>query len=156
MKHAEEADIRILLFDGTEGEPDKNTLALIDERSVVVVNKQDIVEENSPLFHVKQLADALKISTKTGHGLDEFLAILTTLISDKMSVSRETPSLTRQRHRDALEDCSSSLASALSQSLPELMAEELRHALRKLGRITGRVDVEDLLDVIFKDFCIGK
>ncbi len=156
LKHAEEADIRILLFDGTENAPDKNTLDLIDDRSLIIINKTDIIEKSAPLFHVKQFERALKISTKTGEGLEDFLNMLTKLISRKMSVSRETPSLTRQRHRDALEDCAESLTIAIKQPLPELMAEELRHALRKLGRITGRVDVEDLLDVIFKDFCIGK
>jgi tRNA modification GTPase len=49
-----------------------------------------------------------------------------------------------------------SLARALDASQPELMAEDLRLALRAIGRITGRVDVEELLDVIFRDFCIGK
>jgi tRNA modification GTPase len=49
-----------------------------------------------------------------------------------------------------------SLVRALQAPLPELMAEDVRLALRALGRITGRVDVEDLLDVIFRDFCIGK
>ena len=64
--------------------------------------------------------------------------------------------LTRARHRAALEECLAALEKSLSAPLPELMAEDLRLAVRALGRITGRVDVEDLLDVIFKDFCIGK
>ena len=45
---------------------------------------------------------------------------------------------------------------SLAADLPELRAEDLRLAWRSLGRITGRVDVEDLLDVIFADFCLGK
>jgi tRNA modification GTPase len=48
------------------------------------------------------------------------------------------------------------LRRALGAALPELRAEDLRLALRSLGHITGTVDVEDLLDVIFRDFCIGK
>ena len=72
----------------------------------------------------------------------------------------EQPSLTRSRHRKALEDCLASLSqlTALSSLIdqPELAAENLRAACAALGKITGRVDVEDLLDVIFKDFCIGK
>ena len=67
-----------------------------------------------------------------------------------------TPTLTRRRHRAALEDCLGSLNDALLLDQPELMAQELRNAVNALGRITGRVDVEDLLDVIFRDFCIGK
>ena len=68
----------------------------------------------------------------------------------------EAPILTRARHRQALENAALTLRRALDATLPELRAEDLRLALRSLGRITGTVDVEDLLDVIFRDFCIGK
>ena len=64
--------------------------------------------------------------------------------------------LTRARHRQALEEAVSALRRSLTAPLSELRAEDLRLALRSLGRITGAVDVEDLLDVIFRDFCIGK
>ena len=71
------------------------------------------------------------------------------------------PVPTRARHRQALEDCGNALdrvrrAATERQQASELMAEDMRLATRALGRITGRVDVEDLLDVIFRDFCIGK
>jgi tRNA modification GTPase len=65
--------------------------------------------------------------------------------------------LTRQRHRLALEECLASLKRAQAQhGAPELLAEDVRLAARALGRITGRVDVEDMLDIIFREFCIGK
>ena len=60
------------------------------------------------------------------------------------------------RHREALQDCQLALARALIAPEAELMAEDLRLAARALGRIMGRVDVEDILDVIFGEFCIGK
>ena len=66
------------------------------------------------------------------------------------------PVLTRARHREALETALAALHRSLAAELPELRAEDLRLAWRSLGRITGRVDVEDLLDVIFADFCLGK
>jgi tRNA modification GTPase len=66
------------------------------------------------------------------------------------------PALTRARHREALVEAETALKRGLSAPLPELAAEDLRLSLRALGRITGRVHVEDLLDVIFRDFCIGK
>ena len=66
------------------------------------------------------------------------------------------PLLTRARHREALETAAEALGRSLAADLPELRAEDLRLAWRSLGRITGRVDVEDLLDVIFADFCLGK
>ncbi len=64
--------------------------------------------------------------------------------------------MTRARHREALIDCEAALVRFLGVAAPELAAEDLRLATRALGRITGRVDVEDMLDVIFRDFCIGK
>jgi tRNA modification GTPase len=64
--------------------------------------------------------------------------------------------LTRARHRHALEETASALNGAMAADAPELMAEDLRLAVRSIGRITGRVDVEDILDVVFRDFCIGK
>lgn len=156
LRQAEEADLRILLFDAAAENPDIHTASLIDENALIVVNKIDLQPEAQNLFHVKQGLAPVFISTKTASGLDEFLEILTEKISAQMAVSRETPSLTRQRHRNHLEECQSFLTKALEQSQPELMAQDLRFALNALGRITGRVDVEDLLDVIFKDFCIGK
>jgi len=66
------------------------------------------------------------------------------------------PPLTRARHRAALQEAAACLARAADVDLPELRAEDLRLALRALGRITGQVGVEDLLDTIFRHFCIGK
>ena len=64
----------------------------------------------------------------------------------------------RERHRRALEDVVAALrrASRVDRDREDLLAEELRIAAQSLGRLTGRVDVEDVLDVIFRDFCIGK
>ena len=65
--------------------------------------------------------------------------------------------ITRERHRLVLNQAHAALKRALSLSGQEdLFAEELRTAAAALGRLTGRVDVEDILDVIFRDFCIGK
>jgi tRNA modification GTPase len=70
----------------------------------------------------------------------------------------ESGLLTRERHRHLLQETESALGRALAESFDhdELIAEELRLASRALGRLTGKVDVEDILDVIFRDFCIGK
>jgi len=67
--------------------------------------------------------------------------------------------VTRARHRRALEEVVAALERAQAGEVAareDLLAEELRIAARALGRLTGRVDVEDVLDVIFRDFCIGK
>jgi tRNA modification GTPase len=64
--------------------------------------------------------------------------------------------VTRERHRAALEDVRAALGRAARESSPELVAEELRAAAHALGRIVGRTGVEDVLDVLFAEFCIGK
>jgi len=96
------------------------------------------------------------VSSRTGEGVDELLGLLAAFARDRMAPGESTL-ITRARHRAALTAVRDALAAALAETLPlELRAEELRHATDALGRLTGRVDVEDLLDVIFRDFCIGK
>lgn len=146
---AENADIKLLLFDGSQEKPDEGTLALLDDQAFIVVNKAD--EKHSEF----KLDKALDISVRCGDGIDYLIETLTQRIEMLIGL-KETPALTRERHRVALGETQDALARSLSGALPELVAEDLRLAIRGLGRITGRVDVEDLLDVVFNDFCIGK
>ena len=95
------------------------------------------------------------ISVVTGQGLAELVAHLADWAGKALG-GGESVLLTRERHRHALEACRAHLEAALTQPDLVLMAEDMRLAARALGHITGRVDVEDLLDVIFRDFCIGK
>jgi tRNA modification GTPase len=97
----------------------------------------------------------IKVSAKTGLGLSGLTAALTEAAGERMG-GGEGMVLTRARHRAALEECHDALLRAAGAGQPELKAEDLRLAARALGRITGRVDVEDVLDLIFKEFCIGK
>ena len=149
LRKAEDADLKILLYDGMRQDPDPYTLSMIDENAIAVVSKADqkiIFDYPAPL---------LKISSKTGLGINSLLNAIETKIRDIIG-SREAPSLTRHRHRRALQECLTCLIRSKDADLLELMAEDVRLAIRALGQITGRVDVEDLLDVIFRDFCIGK
>jgi len=146
---AENADIKLLMFDGSQTEADAGTLALVDDHSCIVVNKCDDKKMQTPL------GGGFEVSVKSGDGIDVLISALTRRIEDMVGL-QETPALTRERHRAALSDAQDSLARALRADMPELCAEDLRLAIRSLGRITGRVDVEDLLDVVFRDFCIGK
>ena len=148
LDRAQNADLKILLFDGTQQTPDKATLKQQTETDILLINKTD---QNILL----DLSGSIKISAKTGEGLSEFLNILADKIKDMIGNS-EQPSLTRERHRTALLECSAYLSRALEADLPELSAEDLRLAIRSIGRITGKVHVEELLDTIFHDFCIGK
>jgi len=96
----------------------------------------------------------VRVSALTGEGIPELIATLAARIAETYDIA--APLLTRARHREALETAVEALQRSLAADLPELRAEDLRLAWRSLGHITGNVDVEDLLDVIFADFCLGK
>ena len=98
---------------------------------------------------------ALALSALTGEGIDALLERLGQEIKQRFD-SQGVPPLTRARHRAALQEAVDHLDRALQAPMADLRAEDVRLAMRALGRITGRVDVEDLLDIIFRDFCIGK
>ena len=101
--------------------------------------------------------DGLLLSSKTGDGLDELLVYLRTRVSETIgSVGEVLP--TRERHASYLRACQRELSEAVNgDTLPiEVRAEHLRNTATALGRITGLVDVEDLLGVIFSEFCVGK
>ncbi len=110
--------------------------------------------DTEPEVCVEHSTSPFRVSALTGEGLDALLAALAARIAETYRI--EALVLTRARHREALEDAAAALARALAADLPELRAEDLRLALRSLGQITGTVGVEDLLDVIFRDFCLGK
>jgi tRNA modification GTPase len=87
--------------------------------------------------------------------MEGLIAALSARAASALTTSGD-PAPTRARHRAALEDARACLDRALRAPLAELAAEDVRLAARALGRITGRIDVEDVLDVIFREFCIGK
>jgi tRNA modification GTPase len=157
LKRAESADIRLLVFDGTQDDADEHTLALVDEVAIVVINKCEGIDSESVRLVLPEFVEAcsVRVSAKTGKGFENLIALLTQRAEGLIGM-REAPSLTRERHRTALAEAMSCLSSAMSAVMPELVAEDVRLAVRAIGRVTGRVDVEDLLDVIFRDFCIGK
>lgn len=150
LARAEQADLRLLLVPaGTE--PDAATAALVGPDSILIASKADLAEAD---VHAVSKT-ALPVSAMTGAGLDALRARLLAEAEARMS-AEGSPAITRARHRSALVECAASLERARSAASPELVAEDVRLAARALGRITGRVDVEDLLDVIFREFCIGK
>ena len=149
VARAESADLVLLLLDGSATDP-LGGLPPETRGDLVVFNKSDLPWPGP--------RDGLTISLRTGDGLDAMIAALTAKVRDRLEAPSEAPVLTRKRHRHALEEAVRSLQGALTApgDQPELLAEDLRIALRSLGRITGRVDIEELLDVVFRDFCIGK
>jgi tRNA modification GTPase len=151
---AQEADLTLAVFDGAVWPAvDALTMALLNSETIAVVNKSDLGRLEPPV-DIGGFA-ALAVSALTGEGIEGLSAAVEQGVAARFHL-QGTPALTRVRHRAALEDCCGSLHRALAAEGVELMAEDLRLASRALGRITGRVDVEEVLDVIFRDFCIGK
>jgi tRNA modification GTPase len=119
-----------------------------------IQTKSDLIDSDSKQSLNRNAT--LAISARTGAGIDE---LLRRLAKEAERFTGEPALVTRERQRVALREASVRISSALSLAKPgqeELFAEELRLAARSLGRITGRVDVEDVLDKIFSSFCIGK
>jgi tRNA modification GTPase len=146
LKQAAESDLVILLRDGTHPYTDYPGVA----PDLAVWNKSDLAG-----FRPQ---GGMALSLKTGEGLSDLVAALTAQVAEKLEGTGQAPALTRPRHRQALIEAAAALRHGLGApaDAPELFAEDLRLALRAVGRITGRVDVEELLDSVFRDFCIGK
>jgi tRNA modification GTPase len=124
----------------------------------LVRNKIDLSDGQSPFGDKTEYKFTQSVSAKTGAGIDALVTALTRFAQDFFATS-ESAVVTRARHRSALQETVAALDRALAlkgTDTEELIAEELRSAATTLGRLTGRIDVEDILDVIFRDFCIGK
>jgi tRNA modification GTPase len=152
---ARAADLKLVVCDAS-CPLDEATRELIDGDTIMVRNKIDLVAEESTALELAVPARSVcLVSVRSGAGIDRLLEVLGEAVSDRFGLTG-APVITRARHRASVEACRDALRRAVDAPLPELAAEDLRLAVRALGRITGTVDVEDLLDVIFRDFCIGK
>lgn len=162
-QRASQADLRILVVDARDPKISPDVGDLLGEGDLVVANKCDLLGSAdyvalSPVGASELLTFVPKLlSAKRGDGIDGLIDHLTELVSKRLA-GGDSVFLTRARHRTALEETAEAIERSLQGRMetPELLCEDLRIAARSLGRITGRVDVEDLLDVIFADFCIGK
>ena len=157
LGRAKDADLVLWMVDATNLDaPAPADLEVRGERMLVVVNKFDLLDSKvlQPLPE-----GAIAISALNGFGLDRLTLRLTGFVRARLgSGAEEAPVLTQARHRQQLERCRAALASFLGSPAEEfeLRAEDLRRAALALGRITGAVDVEDVLGEIFGRFCIGK
>ncbi|MGD9739692.1 MAG: tRNA uridine-5-carboxymethylaminomethyl(34) synthesis GTPase MnmE [Bauldia sp.] len=95
------------------------------------------------------------ISAATGAGIPELLEAIRAFLAERLR-SGESAVVTRLRHAKALAEAADAIASALASSSSEILAEHLRAASDAIGRVTGRVEVDEILDVVFREFCIGK
>ena len=133
--------------------PQSEALPVIDSEVLRVWNKVDL---GPPPAKAAECQPYFAISTITGQGLSDLEAA----VADRLNAlvkDGESALITRQRHREGLNAIFQHLNAALvpGQSL-EIMAEEIRLAVHEIGRLTGHVEVESLLDKIFREFCIGK
>jgi tRNA modification GTPase len=127
-----------------------------------IQNKIDLLR-NAPAQRVVKKGERefmFSLSATEGEGLEELIAALAQFATD-LFAGGENAVVTRARHREMLEQTVAALDRAVAEAADaspreELIAEELRQASSALCRLTGRVDVEDVLDKIFRDFCIGK
>lgn len=151
-RRAEDADIRLLVV--APDAPPEDAMDLLVAGDFCIANKSDLGPTD---LNLPEGVERVALSALTGEGVDAFSESLTEVIRLRFGLA-EQPALTRARHRVALEDALNYLQRAedARHHALELAAEDLRLASRALGRITGQVDIEALLDIVFADFCIGK
>jgi tRNA modification GTPase len=144
LKKASEADLKIFLIDA------KNPVLradLIDENTIIVVNKIDLESFN--------FDGAVEISLTNNVNTTQLLKKLAEKILELIP-NQNSPLITQERYRSALRNSVVNLESFSLEKNIELAAEDLRMTAREIGKITGKVDIENILDVIFSRFCIGK
>ncbi|HWA03203.1 MAG TPA: GTPase, partial [Rhizomicrobium sp.] len=148
---ARNADLVLWLFDASEP-PTPSPVP----GAVRVATKLDLIDSGFERLSLGPSTD-MAVSARTSEGMDALLQLLTERAAEALPAA-ESPLITRERHRAAVSACLEAVRAAVrGTEMPlELRAESLRQAADSLARITGRIDVEDLLDVIFRDFCIGK
>ncbi len=160
VKKASDADLILHVLDAKDyPHVDKLPDELTDKRVLTLWNKTDALPDNErvklefmPPIKVEK---CFAISAKTGVGINVLWDEIKSILSDSV-VGIQNGAITRERYRTSLKECVKALESSLHAPELELKAEDLRMANRALGRITGVIDADELLDVIFRDFCIGK
>jgi tRNA modification GTPase len=137
---------------------------LIDAKKPVSAPPEPLARGRVPFLAVRNkidlasvgAAEGISLSAKTGEGIDTLVAELKARAREALVAGAESPAVTRARHRAELEGALAALERSRTAGPSELKAEELRIAARHLGRLTGNIDVEEVLGAIFSEFCIGK
>ena len=156
LKKAEEADLKIIILDQKTQKNSHFLRDLANGKSLLVINKIDL--ENYKLDTEIKKFNPVLISLKKETNINGLIDKIKTNLENKFKGS-ENILITRERHRINLEECLENLKKFNNKSNSgdfDKAAEDLRLASRSLGRITGKFDVEEILDSIFNDFCIGK
>ena len=156
LKKAEEADLKIIILDQKTQKNSHFLRDLTNGKSLLVINKIDL--ENYKLDTEINKFNPVLISLKKETNINGLIDKIKKSLENKFKGS-ENILITRERHRINLEECLENLKKFNNKSNSgdfDKAAEDLRLASRSLGRITGKFDVEEILDSIFNDFCIGK
>jgi len=154
QKKFKEADLNIVVIDNSSKNINDEIQKMINKDSIVLLNKSDVSDKQNH----KLTAETVLASVKNNKNIDKLINLIKTKLSKKIS-SNNSALITRERHRVKLNECLKEIDKFLKKDQTkdlELAAEDLRMATRHLGSIVGKVDVEEILGSIFKDFCIGK
>ena len=149
-----EADLNIVVVDNSNKIISDKIKSMINKDTIVLLNKSDVQSKEIHNFDV----DTVLASVKDNKNIDKLINLIKQKLNKKFS-SKNSALITRERHRVKLNECLKEIDKFLKKDQNkdlELAAEDLRMATRHLGGIVGKVDVEEILGSIFKDFCIGK
>jgi len=150
-----ESDLSIIMIDNSSKNIDSRIIDLISKNSIIVLNKSDLSSKQNHNFNETEV---VLVSVKKNLNIIQLIKKIKEKLNSKFIISNNIL-VTRERHRDKLNACLKEINNFLSKDQNkniELAAEDLRLAIRHIGGIVGKVDVEEILDSIFKDFCIGK
>ena len=156
LNRAEDADLKLIIVDAKSVDFTSVLKELIDENAILVVNKSDLLVGN--INNELKKHDHILVSIKNNLNLNKLILKIKKKLENKF-ISYGDILITRERHRQHLEQCISHLKNFKNKNGSEdydKAAEDLRLATRHLGMIVGKVDVEEILGSIFNDFCIGK
>ncbi len=156
LKSAEKADLRLVVIEPKNLDFTGFLKDLFDKNSILIINKSDLLKKQLDP-EIKKL-DHVLISIIKNSNLDILIKKIINKLKDKF-ISSEDILITRERHRQHLEQCVEHLINFADKNKNDDLdkgAEDLRLATRHLGMIVGKVDVEEILGSIFNDFCIGK
>ncbi|MDA7606274.1 tRNA uridine-5-carboxymethylaminomethyl(34) synthesis GTPase MnmE [Pelagibacteraceae bacterium] len=152
---SKQSDLCLVMIDNSSKNIDPKIINLIDDNCIVVLNKSDVDSKQNYNFNE---TETIFISVKNNSNIIKLIE----KIKEKLNKKFITPNnvlISRERHRIKLNDCLNELENFLKKDQNkdiEMAAEDLRLATRHLGSIVGKIDVEEILGSIFKDFCIGK
>ena len=157
IKMSENASLCLVIIDYKDWPNiNKELQKFIHDSTIIIVNKIDNIENHQDFPKFLKYKNNIQIpivalSALYGHGIENLLSIVTKNIQDKINFDGPLP-ITRLRYRTSLKKTCEYLSRALNNTIIELIAEDIRLAVREIGKITGRVQIDDLLNIIFKDF----